>query len=80
MREIVRARWNRLVAVVFFCALASFAFAQQAESKKDDLGEWIRANYTKFEYRIAMRDGARLFTSVYVPKDAGEQHTYPIHV
>ena len=25
-----------------------------------------------------MRDGVKLFTCVYVPKDAGEHHTYPI--
>jgi hypothetical protein len=29
----------------------------------------VRENYTKFEYRIPMRDGVKLFTSVYVPKD-----------
>ena len=29
----------------------------------------IRANYAKFEYRIPMRDGVRLFTTVYVPND-----------
>ncbi len=38
--------------------------------------DFARANYTKFEYRIPMRDGVKLFTSVYVPKDAGEK--YPI--
>jgi hypothetical protein len=30
----------------------------------------IRGHYTKYEYRIPMRDGVHLFTSVYVPKDA----------
>jgi hypothetical protein len=38
--------------------------------------EWITAHYTKYEYSIAMRDGAKLFTSVYVPKDDARQ--YPI--
>src|ERR1035441_5377188 len=39
----------------------------------------IRANYSKFEYRIAMRDGVKLFTSVYVPKDVfSDGKTYPI--
>ncbi len=31
--------------------------------------EYVRSHYTKHEYRIPMRDGVRLFTSVYVPKD-----------
>jgi putative CocE/NonD family hydrolase len=38
--------------------------------------EYVKANYTKYEYQIPMRDGARLFTSVYVPKD--DSQTYPI--
>jgi len=38
--------------------------------------DYSRANYTKFEYRIPMRDGVKLFTSVYVPKDQAQ--AYPI--
>ncbi len=38
--------------------------------------EYVKANYTKYEYRIPMRDGKRLFTAVYVPKDASRK--YPI--
>ena len=37
----------------------------------------IRARYTKYEFRIPMRDGAKLFTAVYVPKDAAPSKTYP---
>jgi len=36
----------------------------------------VKEHYTKYEYRIAMRDGKRLFTSVYMPKDSSR--TYPI--
>jgi putative CocE/NonD family hydrolase len=36
----------------------------------------VMASYEKFEYRIPMRDGVPLFTSVYVPRDT--THTYPI--
>ncbi len=35
----------------------------------------VKEHYTKYEYRIPMRDGVRLFTSVYVPKDTSR--TYP---
>jgi len=39
----------------------------------------IREHYTKFEHRIPMRDGVRLFVSVYVPKDVfSGAHTYPV--
>src|SRR5436305_6711401 len=37
---------------------------------------YAKTNYTKYEYRIPMRDGKRLFTAVYVPKD--QSKTYPI--
>jgi putative CocE/NonD family hydrolase len=50
---------------------ASFDAAESADAAKPSL----RARYTKFEYRIPMRDGVKLFTVVYVPKDAGK--TYP---
>jgi len=35
----------------------------------------VRSNYTKFEYQIPMRDGVKLCTEVYVPKDVSR--TYP---
>jgi putative CocE/NonD family hydrolase len=38
--------------------------------------EYVKAHYTKYEYRIPMRDGVRLFTAVYVPKD--ESARYPV--
>lgn len=36
----------------------------------------VREHYTKYEYRVPMRDGVKLHTAVYVPKDASR--TYPI--
>jgi putative CocE/NonD family hydrolase len=38
--------------------------------------EYTREHYTKYEYRIPMRDGVKLFTLVYVPKDLAKP--YPI--
>ncbi|MBC6493136.1 CocE/NonD family hydrolase [Flavihumibacter stibioxidans] len=35
---------------------------------------WIRDNYVKMERYIPMRDGVKLFTSIYMPKDASEKH------
>src|SRR3974390_744949 len=37
--------------------------------------EYTRAHYTKYEHRIPMRDGVKLFTIVYAPKD--QSQTYP---
>jgi predicted acyl esterase len=36
----------------------------------------VRAHYTKYEYRIPMRDGVKLYTAVYAPKDVSAR--YPI--
>ncbi|MBT9391627.1 CocE/NonD family hydrolase [Hymenobacter sp. NST-14] len=38
---------------------------------------YIQEHYTKTEYQIPMRDGVKLYTVVYAPKDAG-QVKYPI--
>lgn len=41
--------------------------------------DFIRANYIKYEHRIPMRDGVKLFTSVYIPKDVfSDGKRYPI--
>jgi hypothetical protein len=41
--------------------------------------EYVQANYTKYEYQIPMRDGVRLFTAVYVPKDDSQQYPIMLH-
>src|SRR5262250_3407454 len=53
---------------VFALALAAGIWAQSSDE--------IKAAYNKAEYRIVMRDGAKLFTSVYTPKDTSQP--YPI--
>jgi putative CocE/NonD family hydrolase len=39
-----------------------------------DLATFIRANYTKHEHAIPMRDGVRLYTAVYAPKDQSRRY------
>jgi len=43
-----------------------------AQTDQDSL--WVRENYTKKEIYIPMRDGIKLFTAVYEPKDKSEKH------
>ena len=57
---------------IFFFALALSApigFVLAQDSETDDLAVCIKAHYTKFEHQIPMRDGVKLFTAIYVPKD-----------
>ena len=36
----------------------------------------VPERYTKYEYQIPMRDGARLYTTVYVPKDTSQKYPF----
>src|ERR1700757_5422949 len=58
---------------VFFVSAIFLSAADEAERKQL---AYTRAHYTNYEYRIPMRDGVRLFATVYVPKDTAEK--YPI--
>ena len=40
--------------------------------------EAVKAKYEKREVLVPMRDGTRLFTAIYVPKDASPEHPYPV--
>ncbi len=44
-----------------------------AQSNSQD-SSWIRDNYYKIERNIPMRDGIKLFTAIYIPKDTTEDH------
>lgn len=43
-------------------------------SAQDSDSIWIVNNYTKMERLIPMRDGIKLFTAIYVPRDNSEDH------
>jgi len=63
-----------------FLTLAIISVALRAlgadEKPADTNATWLAEHYTKYEHRIPMRDGVRLFTRVYVPKD--DSHPWPI--
>ena len=58
----------KLATYAFLFLFPCMAFSQTPESS------WIVNNYTKVEQYVPMRDGIRLFTTFYVPKDSSEQH------
>lgn len=45
-----------------------------AQAQTDQDSAWIKDNYTKLEQYIPMRDGIRLFTTLYIPNDKSEKH------
>ena len=40
---------------------------------------YLKEHYTKYEYEIPMRDGVKLFTAVYAPKDQSSSYPILIH-
>lgn len=56
--------------LVLFFFLSITSFSQNADST------WFVNNYTKLEQYIPMRDGIKLFTSIYIPKDQSAKHPF----
>lgn len=68
-------RHNICVLVVgFFAIIPSLPAQNRPEAPEFD----VKEHYTKYEYRVPMRDGVRLFTSVYVPKDTSRAYPFLI--
>lgn len=62
-----------LLSLLTICAVANTTSILGADSESRDT---FAENYTKHEYRIAMRDGVKLFTVVYSPKHSSK--VFPI--
>jgi len=60
------------ILTILFLISRPFAPAQNPSQNADA----VRANYTKHEFLIPMRDGVRLFTAVYTPKDASRPYPF----
>ena len=78
MVKLVRTRALIALLLLVVVGSASAQTQRRLTEKEQEFAEWIKANYTKYEYMVPMRDGVRLFTSVYVPKDASATNPYPI--
>lgn len=61
---------KRLLLFLLTVLLLSVSFAQTPQLDST----WMREHYYKIERYIPMRDGIRLFTSLYIPKDSGTNH------
>jgi hypothetical protein len=62
-----------ILLVPMFVAILS------AQSKPVSAEFEVKEHYTKYEYRIPMRDGVHLFTSVYAPKDSSRSYPFLIN-
>jgi uncharacterized protein len=64
-----------ILRLSFLLALVLHRPSARGQTPETNAG-WMAENYTKYEYRIPMRDAVRLFTRIYVPKD--EAKAWPI--
>ncbi len=62
--------WFMAAVAVAVCCPCGKTFGQQRSP--------VRDRYEKREYQIPMRDGVKLFTAVYAPRDAGPEKDYPM--
>ena len=73
---------QRFVLAVLAVQLLALPVARAQQPAPDAAAkEYVRAHYTKYEFRIPMRDGVRLFTAVFVPKASAfpdDPGPYPI--
>lgn len=65
--------FKKIFLLLLFLWSSGFVYSQKIN--EDSL--FIRENYEKYEYQIPMRDGTKLFTNVYIPKDASKSNKYP---
>ncbi len=56
--------------------LFAFSLVQTSLLAQNEDSAWFVNNYTKIERQIPMRDGIKLFTSIYIPKDKSEKHPF----
>ncbi|CAN5402460.1 CocE/NonD family hydrolase [soil metagenome] len=69
-------RFRIIFSVIFIAIFAAVSFGQMSQAQQDELGKYITNNYTKREISITVRDGVKLFTAIYEPKDKSQK--YPI--
>jgi putative CocE/NonD family hydrolase len=63
------------IFTAFLLVLFAF-FVLHGQPPQSELARYIQENYTKREVMIPMRDGVKLFTAIYEPKDKSQK--YPI--
>src|SRR4051812_28692573 len=67
-------RLSLAACVVVFAVFGSAEVALAQRGGNPAAAEAIKARYQKLEVRIPMRDGVKLFTSIYVPRDSSSNH------
>ncbi len=59
----------KLIISIVLSIFATFSFAQTQN-------DFVKENYTKVDTTITMRDGIKLYTVIYIPKDQKEKYAF----
>ena len=71
-----RAARSRQFGTVVCLAFLLLVIQGQAFAQDEASAEKVRERYTKYEFEIPMRDGVKLFTAVYAPKDTSKRYPF----
>ena len=66
------------VQIFLLCIVGIFTPCLMGQNRPEAPEFDVKEHYTKYEFRIPMRDGVHLFTSVYVPKDSSRAYPFLI--
>jgi putative CocE/NonD family hydrolase len=63
---------SALAMLAVLLALSPILLSAQTQTPSST----VKEHYTKYEYQVPMRDGVRIFTEVYVPKDTSQEYPF----
>ena len=67
------AQFRRFAVLLLLTIVLPFKLAAQGPAQD---APKVTERYTKYEYQIPMRDGARLYAAVYAPKDTSQKYPF----
>ena len=75
-----------IIGILGILAFSPGLYAEDLHTENKETAEpfeadqaYLKEHYTKYEYEIPMRDGMKLFTAVYAPKDQSSSYPILIH-
>ena len=73
MRTFAYMKMKKLFCMLLVMCAVAASYAQQADNDTITR-EWVKSHYDKREVKITMRDGVKLHTVIYEPKDRTVKH------
>lgn len=66
---------KHIISLLFALACTSAVYAQKVTAEPETIdARWFKSHYSKAEYMVPMRDGTKLYTAVFTPKNKKRLH------